>query len=106
MGTGNVTEASDDSDTAMYYNIGGDDVHLAAPVGIAATAGDTYVVTFTLDGMVFQNALAAGDLDHWHLHLGYGWGVWRQAGGVPADSTGAVRNDRGPQLGGQLRNLG
>ena len=50
----NVTDASDDSDTATYYNIGGTDVNLVAPVGIAATGGDTYVVTFTLDGMVFQ----------------------------------------------------
>ena len=62
MGTANVTEASDDSDTATYYNIGGTDVHLAAPVGIAATGGDNYVVTFTLAGMVFQDGVGAGDL--------------------------------------------
>ena len=74
MGTGNVTEASDDSDTATYYNIGGDDVHLAAPVGIAATAGDIYVVTFTLDGMVFQDPVAAGNLDGGTFNLATGGG--------------------------------
>ena len=83
MGTDNVTEASDDSDTAAYYNIGGDDVHLAAPVGIAATEGDTYVVTFTLDGMVFQDGVAAGDLDP---------GTWSLAtGGASGDKLAVFR---------------
>ena len=63
MGTGKVTEASDDSDTATYYNIGGGKVNLAAPVGVAATMNDTYVVTVTLGGMVFQERLAADGMD-------------------------------------------
>ena len=74
MGTANVTAASDDSDTAMYYNIGGEDVHLAAPVGIAATAGDTYVVTVTLDGMVFQDAVVAANLTGGSFDLATGGG--------------------------------
>ena len=75
-GADNVTGASDDSDTATYYNIGGDDVHLAAPVGVAATEDDTYAVTITLGGMVFQDAVVADDLDPgtWSLATGGGSG--------------------------------
>ena len=86
MGTANVTEASDDSDTATYYNIV-DDVHLAAPVGIAATEGDIYVVTFTLAGMVFQDAVVAADLSG-----GIGGGTFSLAtGGASGDKLVVFR---------------
>jgi hypothetical protein len=72
MGTDNVTPASDDSDMATYYNIGGGDVHLAAPVGVAATEGDTYVVSFRLNGMVFQEMVVDADLDGGDFELATG----------------------------------
>ena len=62
-GTDNITEATDETDTAMYYNIGGDDLLISAPADIAANAGDFYLVTFVLEGMVFQEAVATEDLD-------------------------------------------
>ena len=95
-GTENIQDASDDSDTATYYNIGGAaDVHLAAPVGVAATAGDTYVVSVTLGGMVFRDTLGNGDLTGGTFELATGGGagdklaVFRLTSGAVA-TTGFV----------------
>ena len=55
-GTANTTSATDKSDTTTYYNIAEDDLFLSAPADVGANPGDTYIVTYTLDGMVFQNA--------------------------------------------------
>ena len=90
-GDANMTEASDESDTATYYNIGGDDVHLAAPVGIAANTGDNYIVAFTLDGMVFQEAALPGDLTSTGATFAWpqavGWETrWRCTGCLPVPS--------------------
>ena len=61
-----TTPASDKSDTTKYYNIAHDDIFLSAPADVTANAGDTYVVTYVLDGMVFRvkvenNTLTQGD---------------------------------------------
>lgn len=61
-GDANATAAKDTSDTTVYYNIG-DVLVLAVPADIgAATVNDGYLVSITLDGMVFQSAasLAGG----------------------------------------------
>ena len=55
-GGANTTAATDTSDTTTYYNIVEDDIFLSAPADVGANPGDTYIVTYTLDGMVFQNA--------------------------------------------------
>ena len=55
-----TTDASDDADTATYYDILEENLYLSAPADIAANAGDTYLVTYTLDGMVFQDAPSIG----------------------------------------------
>jgi len=57
MGGTNVTAASDATDTTVYYNIL-DELFLGVPTDIGATAGDTYMVTVRLDGMVFRGAAA------------------------------------------------
>ena len=50
-----TTEATGDSTT--YYDIGGTgNLILSAPAEVGANAGDTYVVTIALDGMVFRSA--------------------------------------------------
>ena len=57
-----TTAAFDTSDTTMYYDIDEDDIFLSAPADITANAGDTYLVTYTLDGMVFRDVVAAAAL--------------------------------------------
>ena len=49
-----TTEASDKSDTTKYYDIAHDNILLSAPADVTANQGDTYVVSYTLDGMVFR----------------------------------------------------
>ena len=49
-----ITDATDESDTTTYYDIAHDDILLSAPADITANAGDTYIVSYTLDGMVFR----------------------------------------------------
>ena len=53
-GDANTTESKVEGDTATYYNIGEEDIRLSAPADISANPGDTYLVTYTLDGMVFR----------------------------------------------------
>ena len=60
-GTANVTAASDSADKTMYYNIVRDHF-VAAPAGVTGSAADTYVVSYVLDGMVFQEQVAGSDL--------------------------------------------
>ena len=56
-GTGNVTPASDSADKTMYYNIVRDHF-VSAPPGVTASGTDTYVLSYTLEGMVFATAVA------------------------------------------------
>ena len=49
-----TTDATDENDTTKYYNIAHNDILLSAPADITANAGDTYIVSYTLDGMVFR----------------------------------------------------
>ena len=49
-----TTAASDKTDTTKYYDIAENDILLSAPADVTANAGDTYVITYTLDGMVFR----------------------------------------------------
>ena len=49
-----VTKAKDESDKTTYYNIGGDALILSAPAEVSANAGDSFVVSYNLDGMVFS----------------------------------------------------
>ena len=59
--TSEVTSVEGDS--TKYYNIGGTgSLVLAAPADVGASADDVYVVTVTLDGMVFRTALAGTSL--------------------------------------------
>ena len=51
-----TTPASDDSDETTYYNIGGDPLILSAPAEISANAGDSFIASYTLNGMVFMAA--------------------------------------------------
>ena len=52
--TTEVTEAKGD-DSTKYYNIGGTGyLVLSAPADVGATGSDVYLVTVTLDGMVFR----------------------------------------------------
>ncbi len=44
-----------DGDSTIYYNIT-DTVVLSAPADVGANPGDSYLVSVTLDGMVFQSA--------------------------------------------------
>lgn len=58
MGDTNVQAASDESDTTTYYNIN-DELFLGAPTDIGAAAGDAYIVSIVLEGMVFRSASAS-----------------------------------------------
>ena len=73
-GETNVTAAKDASDTTVYYNITDDLNVLAVPadMGVAATVGDGYLVSITLDGMVFRTAvsLAGGDSTEYQVITG------------------------------------
>ena len=56
-GADNVEEASDETDKTTYYQIARQ--HFVSGLAdIASTAGDTYLVTYALDGMVFSEAAA------------------------------------------------
>ena len=109
MGVGNVTEATDESDTTVYHNIT-DTVVLAAPADIGATTGDTYVVAITLDGMVFRGAQLADSA------LTVDDGTFDVAtGGAPGDKIvvfrltgqgGSFQRNWSHQLGRQLRSFG
>ena len=57
-GTANVQAASDSADKTMYYNIVRDH-YVAAPPGVAGAAGDTYVLSYALEGMVFEETVSA-----------------------------------------------
>ena len=96
-GANNVTAASDDSDTATYYNIAGDTLYLAAPADVGAADGDAYIVTITLDGMVFQSTSASlkiGSDVTFTVIAGGGLGddsvLFRLPSGKVIDSTSAV----------------
>ena len=65
-------EASDESDTATYYNIAEENIMLSAPADVTANAGDTYVISYTLDGMVFRTVVAADDLDGTTVTVAHG----------------------------------
>ena len=56
-GTGNVTAASDSADKTIYYDIVRDHF-VSAPPGVTASGTDTYVLSYTLEGMVFATAVA------------------------------------------------
>ena len=60
--TTRVTEASGDS--TKYYNVGADTetLVLSLPGDVPASAGDTYLVSVALDGMVFRTALTNASL--------------------------------------------
>jgi hypothetical protein len=57
-GDANVTAANDTSDTTTYYNVN-DELFLAAPSDVGATATSDYTVTITLEGMVFRGDAGA-----------------------------------------------
>jgi hypothetical protein len=48
-----TTDATEEGDTTTYYTIAETGIFLSAPADIAANTGDTYLVTYRLDGMVF-----------------------------------------------------
>ena len=50
----NTTGATATSDKTTYYDIAEENVFLSAPADVGANPGDTYIVIYTLDGMVFQ----------------------------------------------------
>ena len=89
-----TTPASDESDTAKYYDIAEEGLFLSAPADITANAGDTYVVSYTLDGMVFQAALANDDL---HGSTG-GDGFSIAAGGAIGDKSVVFRLGTGSSV--------
>ena len=93
--TAGTTDATVDADTTTYYDIAQTAIYLSAPADISANPGDTYVVSYTLDGMVFQGAavivnpssgfsLAAGGKE------GDNAAVFRMAAGAPAVETDAL----------------
>ena len=51
---GATRDATDEGDTTTYYIIAEEGIYLSAKADIAANVGDTYLVTYTLDGMVFE----------------------------------------------------
>ena len=85
-GTGNVTAASDSADKTMYYNIERDHF-VSAPPGVTASATDTYVLSYTLEGMVFEEAVTAPT--NFALASGGAAGdksvVFRNNAAIPAD---------------------
>ena len=69
--TNAVTEAEGDS--TKYYDIGGTGtLVLSAPADVGASGDDVYVVTVTLDGMVFRTALTNGSLTGNSFSLAHG----------------------------------
>ena len=54
--TADTTDANEEGDTTTYYDIAQEEILLSAPADISANPGDTYLVTYTLDGMVFRDA--------------------------------------------------
>ena len=52
--TANVTEASDDDDSTTYYNITREHA-LNAAADVAGNSGDTFIVSYSLNGLVFTN---------------------------------------------------
>ena len=66
-GDDNVQAADDEDDKTTYYKVVRPHI-FAAPAGIAASAADTYLVTYSLEGMVFSGnatiiGTASGALD-------------------------------------------
>ena len=51
--TDETTPAKDDTDKTTYYNIA-QPLILSAPAEISANPGDSFIVSYTLDGMVFS----------------------------------------------------
>ena len=50
-------------DSTKYYNVGGTgSLVLSVPADVGADVGDTYLVTVTLDGMVFRTAVTGGSV--------------------------------------------
>ena len=91
--TTRVTEVSGDS--TKYYNVGADaeTLVLSLPGDVPASAGDTYLVSVALDGMVFRTALTNGSLatdastgTDATFEIAAGGGGQRLDGGVPEDS--------------------
>ena len=82
-----TTDASDEDDTTKYYNIAEVAIFLSAPADITANVGDTYIVSYTLDGMVFQTAVMNADL---HGAGGMG-GFTIAAGGAKGDKSVVFR---------------
>ena len=82
-----ITAASDEADTTKYYNIAETELFLSAPADITANAGDTYIVSYTLDGMVFQTAVVNGDL----TGAGGSGGFTIAAGGAAGDKSVVFR---------------
>ena len=82
-----TTDASDEADTTKYYNIAEENILLSAPADITANAGDTYIVSYTLDGLVFQNPVANEDL----MGAGGTGGFTIAAGGAEGDKSVVFR---------------
>jgi hypothetical protein len=89
-----TTDASDATDTTKYYNIAEAMLFLSAPADITANAGDTYVVSYTLDGMVFQTLVMNSDLSG---AIG-GDGFTIAAGGVVGDKSVVFRLSSGASI--------
>ena len=49
-----TTDANEEGDTTTYYDIAENGILLSARADISANPGDTYLVTYNLDGMVFR----------------------------------------------------
>jgi hypothetical protein len=54
--SGNTTDSSDVGDSTTYYNILADH-YVAGPADISGRSGDTYLVSYVLNNMVFSDAL-------------------------------------------------
>jgi hypothetical protein len=87
-------DASDEGDTTKYYDIAETNILLSAPADITANAGDTYVVSYTLDGMVFQTLVMNSDLSG---AIG-GDGFTIAAGGVVGDKSVVFRLSSGASI--------
>ena len=92
-----TTEGKVDSKT--YYDIGGTgNLVLSAPAEVGANAGDAYVVTVVLDGMVFRSAPTLAEIGGGAFSVisggkaGDGTVVFRRTGGGAIDAATGVFN--------------
>ena len=94
-----TTEGKVDSKT--YYDIGGTGhLVLSAPAEVGANAGDAYVVTVVLDGMVFRSAPTLAETGGGAFNVvsggqaGDGTVVFRRTGGGTIDAATGIFNLR------------